>query len=100
MSRKTLVILLAAMAALLLAIPVAPAFAHDHLFNASNAPGTASRGFVNPVAGNPSGVSGAAARPATVPGAGDPKVGVDQGTPAVDLSLVPVRSGGHGNPQP
>jgi hypothetical protein len=53
---------------------------------------------VNPVAQNPSGVSGNAAQPGTVPGAGDPKVGVDTGTPAVDLSLVSVRSGGNGNP--
>jgi hypothetical protein len=88
-----------AVTALLLGVLAAPALAHDHLFNAAHAPGVADRGFANPVAGNPSGVSGAAAQPATVPGAGDPKMGVDTGTPAVDLSLVNARSGGHGAPQ-
>jgi hypothetical protein len=96
MFKKATFVLLAAV--LLLAITAAPALAHDHLFNAAHAPGAAMRGFANPVAGNPSGMSGAMADPATVPGSGDPKVGVAQGTPAVDLSLVWVRSGGHGNP--
>ena len=72
--------------------------ASDHLFNAANAPGAGMRGFGNPVAANPSGTAGAMAQPGTVPGEGDPKVGADQTTPAVDLSLVNVRSGGHGNP--
>ena len=76
----------------------APAFAHDHLADATNAPGAGQRGFANPVAQNPSGTSGAAAQPATVPGAGNPNAGVDQGTPAVDLSQVNTRSGGHANP--
>ncbi len=84
---------------LIVAASAAPAFAHDHLFNAAHAPGAEVRGFANPVAGNPSGMSGAAAEPATVPGGGDPKVGVSIGTPSVDLSLVPERSGGHGMPQ-
>jgi hypothetical protein len=92
-------VLVLAVTTLALGVLAAPALAHDHLFNAAHAPGVADRGFVNPVAGNPSGVSGAASRPATVPGSGDPKVGIDTGTPAVDLSLVNVRSGGHGSPQ-
>jgi hypothetical protein len=74
-----------------------PALAHDHLFNAAHSQGVDNRGFANPVAANPSGVSGAMSRPATVPGAGDPKVGVDQGTPAVNLGDVWIRSG-HGDP--
>ena len=88
-----------AVAILLLGLMAAPAMANDHLFNAAHAPGAVQRGFTNPVAGNPSGTSGAMARPATVPGSGDPKVGVELGTPAVDLGLVSVRSGGHGDPQ-
>lgn len=75
------------------------ALASDHLFNAANAPGALHRGFANPVAQNPSGTSGAMARPATVPGEGDPKSGLHTVTPSVDLSLVFTRSGGHGNPQ-
>jgi len=92
--------LILVVAAMLLAVFVAPALASDHLFNAANAPGASIRGFTNPVAANPSGVSGANAMPATVPGEGDPKVGADRGTPAVNLDLVSVRSGGHGGPQP
>ena len=75
------------------------ALASDHLFNATTAPGASHRGFANPVALNPSGMSGVKARPATVPGEGDPKSGADLGTPSVDLTLVPIRSGGHGGPQ-
>jgi hypothetical protein len=78
---------------LALAVLAPAAFASDHLFNAANAPGAEARGFANPVATNPSGTSGPAARPATVPGEGDPKVGQDIGTPSVDLSLVDVRAG-------
>lgn len=90
------VLLLAA----LLVMAIAPAAsASDHLFNAANAPGAEHRGFANPVALNPSGHSGAMAMPGTVPGEGDPKVGQDQTRPAVDLSLVPLRSGGHGTPR-
>lgn len=92
--------LIAGVFVLIIVVGVAPAaLASDHLFNAANAAGAAHRGFANPVAQNPSGVSGAMARPATVPGEGDPKSGLDLGTPSVDLSLVSVRSGGHGNPQ-
>jgi len=78
---------------------VSPVAAGDHLFNAANSEGADNRGFGNPVAGNPSGTSGAMASPGTVPGEGDPKVGGDLGTPAVDLSLVSVRSGGHADPR-
>ena len=85
-------------ATLLFAAVVAPAFASDPLFDAANSPGAAQRGFANPVAANPSGTSGAAAMPGTVPGEGNPFTGQDQGTPAVDLGLVSVRSGGHGTP--
>jgi len=96
MSRTMTVVLLALALLLLVA---SPALAHDHLFNATNAAGVTHRGFANPVAGNPSGGTAlAASRPATVPGGGDPKVGVDTGTPASDLTLVSIRSGGHGTP--
>jgi hypothetical protein len=73
-----------------------PAFANDHLADANNAP--SQRDFVNPVTENPSGTSGAAAQPGTVPGQGDPNAGQDQFTPAVDLSDVILRSGGHAQP--
>jgi hypothetical protein len=84
---------------LLTAIFAMPAAASDHLFNASHSSGIDARGFVNPVANNPSGMSGAMASPGTVPGEGDPKVGADQGTPAANLDLVNERSGGHWTPQ-
>ncbi|MFA4964507.1 MAG: hypothetical protein WC709_02570 [Thermoleophilia bacterium] len=87
------------LAVLALAVLAPAALASDHLFNAATAPGAAERGFTNPVALNPSGVSGGAAQPGTVPGEGDPNAGQDLTTPAVDLSLVTVRSGGHGEPQ-
>jgi hypothetical protein len=81
-------------AALLGLVVLAPAaLASDHLFDAATAPGASQRGFANPVAGNPSGMSGAAAQPGTVPGEGNPGSGQDLGTPSVDLSLVSVRSG-------
>ena len=81
-------------AALLGFASLAPAaLASDHLFDAATAPGAAERGFANPVAANPSGMSGTASRPGTVPGEGNPGSGQDLGTPSVDLSLVPVRSG-------
>ena len=96
MSRKLMVTVLLALA--LLAVMAVPAFASDHLFNAATAPGADVRGFTNPVATNPSGMSGAMARPATVPGEGNPNAGQHMGTPAVDLGLVSVRSGGHGMP--
>ncbi len=96
MFKKLMLTLTVAVA--LLVLSGTPVLASDHLFNAANAPGWMMRGFTNPVAGNPSGTSGAMAMPGTVPGEGDPKVGGDTGTPAVDLGLVNVRSGGHGTP--
>jgi len=96
MTRRLLVLATVLAVALLSLAPAA--LASDHLFNAANAPGAAERGFTNPVALNPSGMSGAAAQPGTVPGEGNPNAGQDQTTPAVDLSLVTVRSGGHGQP--
>lgn len=86
-------------AGLLMALYVSPATASDHLLNAAQAPGATIRGFSNPVAGNPSGMSGAKAMPGTVPGEGNPNAGDDRGTPSVDLTLVNLRSGGHGWPQ-
>ncbi len=79
------------MAALVMAaVMVAPAAAQadDHLFSAAHSQGVDDRGFANPVAGNPSGVSGAAAQPGTVPGLGDPKVGEDTGTPAFSQAAL------------
>jgi hypothetical protein len=93
MTKRLIAFLSATALALIVLAPAA--LASDHLFNATNAPGAAQRGFANPVALNPSGVSGPAARPGTVPGEGNPNAGQDQTTPAVDLSLVVVRSGGH-----
>jgi hypothetical protein len=58
--------------------------ADDHLVNGATAPGADDRGFANPVAANPSGISGPAAQPGTVPGLGDPSSGQDTGTPAFD----------------
>jgi hypothetical protein len=68
----------------LVAANALPAFADDHLANAANANGAAERGFANPAGGNPSGVSGPASQPGSVPGLGDPNSGVDQGTPSFD----------------
>jgi hypothetical protein len=96
MTRRLIALL--SVSVLALAVLAPAALASDHLFNAATAPGAAERGFANPVALNPSGVSGAAARPGTVPGEGNPNAGQDQTTPAVDLSLVTARSGGHGQP--
>ena len=53
-------------------------------YNAANANGAAERGFANPAGGNPSGVSGPASQPGSLPGLGDPNSGVDQGTPSFD----------------
>ena len=97
MSKKVLISLPIALG-LVLALAL-PAGASDHLYNAAHSEGVANRGFTNPVALNPSGTSGAMAAPATVPGEGNPNVGSQQGTPAVDLGDVTVRSGGHGMPQ-
>jgi hypothetical protein len=64
------------------------AAASDHLFNAATAPGSDDRGFGNPVAQNPSGVSGPMSQPATVPGEGDPNAGQDRGTPSVNPEFL------------
>lgn len=85
-------------AMLLFASLVVPAFAGDHLANGAGSPGATQRGFANPVAANPSGTSGAAATPGTVPGEGNPSAGLDLGTPSVDLAVVNTRSGGNGTP--
>lgn len=78
-----------------LALPALPAAASDHLSHSTDSPGAVERDFTNPVAANPSGTSGAAAQPTTVPGEGDPNAGQDLGTPSVDLGQVCIRSG-HG----
>lgn len=65
------------------------ASADDHLFSATTSNGQ--RDFANPVAQNPSGVSGAAAQPGTVPGLGDPKAGEDTGTPAFSCEALAER---------
>ncbi len=76
------------------------AAADDHLAGAATSPGADVRGFANPVAANPSGTSGAAAQPGTVPGLGNPSAGADQGTPAFDcaslLERLEARSMGGG----
>lgn len=64
------------------------AAASDHLFNAATAPGSDDRGFGNPVAQNPSGVSGPASQPGTVPGEGNPNAGQDTGTPSVNPEFL------------
>ena len=74
--------LAATAATAVLLVPASAAQADDHLANASTSSGVAARGFANPVAMNPSGVSGAAAQPATVPGLGSPNAGLDTGTPS------------------
>lgn len=94
------VILPTAMVAAATLLAPAAAQADDHLFNGATAQGSEQRGFANPVAGNPSGTSGPAAQPATVPGLGDPKVGEDTGTPAFSAEALQerleARSNGHG----
>ena len=67
------------------------AFADDHLANAATSKGADTRGFNNPVAGNPSGRSGAQAQPGSVPGLGDPKSGADTGTPSFDAEALSER---------
>jgi len=74
-------------------VPGATALADDHLANAATSHGTDERGFANPVAANPSGASGAAAQPGTVPGLGDPASGQDTGTPAYDPASLCERLG-------
>lgn len=68
------------------------AYAHDHVSHATDARSTnPSAGGDNPVGGNPSGTSGPASDPASVPGGGDPNDGIDLGTPSVDRDLVDDR---------
>lgn len=62
------------------------AFAGDHLSHGTSASGG------NPVDGNPSGVSGPASGPGTVPGQGDPNDGSDTGTPSVEDDGGQIRS--------
>lgn len=64
------------------------ATAHDHLFDAAHSQGVDQRGFTNPVAFNPSGTSGGAAQPATVPGLGNPNSEPGQGTPSFDCETL------------
>ena len=70
------------------------ASASDHLANATAASGS------NPVTANPSGVSGSAAQPGTVPGEGNPNFGQDQGTPSVDTSQLNCTAQEHIPPDP
>jgi hypothetical protein len=93
MSPLTRLLAAGAIALASLGLAAVPASANDHLSHSTENSGAVQRGFTNPVAGNPSGTSGAAADPTTVPGAGDPNDGHELGTPSVDLSLVCVRSG-------
>lgn len=74
----------------MLAVPLTAA-AHDHLANAANSQGVDNRAFVNPVAHNPSGQSGAAGMPATVPGLGNPNLGRETGTPSFDSDALTCR---------
>jgi hypothetical protein len=67
------------------------ASAHDHLNHAAGSEGADDRGFVNPVAGNPSGQSGAASQPGTVPGLGDPTSGTSTGTPSFSCETLLLR---------
>ena len=75
---------------MVLALP-AVASADDHLANTANSQGVGSRGFVNPVARNPSGTAGAAAQQGTVPGLGNPNFGGEQGAPAFSADCLAVR---------
>ncbi|RYH06332.1 hypothetical protein [Tropicimonas sp. IMCC6043] len=65
--------------------------ADDHLFNGATAAGASERDFGNPVAGNPSGKSGSASDPGTVPGLGNPNAGGDTGTPSFDPESLAER---------
>jgi hypothetical protein len=79
-------------ATLFAAALASPAVANDHLANATAASGG------NPVTTNPSGVSGANARPGSVPGQGNPNAGQDTTVPASDLGCVFVRTGATPDP--
>ena len=68
-------------------------FADDHLFNGATSDGASVRGSTNPVAANPSGRSGPASDPGTVPGLGNPNAGADQGTPSFDPASLAERLG-------
>lgn len=89
--RRTIVRLLAvgSLVAAAMVAGTSLASADDHLFNAATSNGQ--RDFANPVTQNPSGTSGAAAQPGTVPGLGDPKVGEDTGTPAFSCEALAER---------
>ena len=89
-SLRLISVTVAAGATLLLAPGAAQA--HDHLANATSSNGVDARGFANPVAANPSGTSGPASQPATVPGLGDPKAGLSTGTPSFDLDSLCART--------
>ena len=95
-TRRVITIVVGAAAAVMLW--AVPALASDHLANGTNNPGAGQRDFGSPVGANPSGTSGAAADPMTVPGEGNPNAGQDQSTPAVDLAEVNGRSGSHAQP--
>ncbi len=95
-ARRVISVVVGAAAAVMLW--AVPALASEHLADATNAPGAGQRDFANPVALNPSGTSGGAAQPTTIPAEGNPNAGVDQSTPAVDLSKVDARTGGHAQP--
>jgi hypothetical protein len=62
-------------AALALTIFAGSALASGHLHDAGHSAGADKRGFHNPVVDNPSGVSGDAAKPESVPSTGNPKTG-------------------------
>jgi hypothetical protein len=88
MRRKLKTLIAAVAVGAVVLVPAGTAMADDHLFNAASSQGVEQRGFANPVAENPSGTSGAAAQPGTVPGLGDPKSGTDTGTPAFDAESL------------
>jgi len=84
-------------ATLVVGLGVGTASADDHLANGANSEGVVHRDFGNPVGGNPSGTSGPAAHPATVPGLGNPNAGIDQGTPSFECEVLHVRLGARSN---
>src|SRR5215211_964666 len=85
LSRLRKVLAASLVSALMLGMVAFPAAASDHVFNAVFSQGSDDRGFANPVTGNP---GDAQADPSQVPGEGNPNFGLEQGTPAVDLSLA------------